>query len=93
MADVVWASNAFLQPLSHSGAKPDVQAPEVCAEIQSPSNSDAEMAEKHALYFARGVHECWLCDEDGNLSFFSEQRKMDTSQLFPAMPARIEAEA
>ena len=29
----------------------------------------------------------------GNLSFFSRQRKMDSSQLFPAMPARIEAEA
>ena len=73
VADVVWASDAFLQ--RNRGATPYIEAPEVCVEIQSPSNSDAEMAEKRSLYFARGTRECWLCDEDGNLSFFSRQGK------------------
>ena len=91
VADVVWASDAFLQ--RNRGATPYIEAPEVCVEIQSPSNSDAEMAEKRSLYFARGARECWLCDEDGNLSFFSQQEKMDSSQLFPAMADRLEAEA
>ena len=91
VADVVWASDAFLQ--RNRGMTPYVEAPEVCVEIQSPSNADAEMAEKRSLYFARGARECWLCDEDGNLSFFSQQGKMDSSRRFPAMPARIEAEA
>ena len=91
VADVVWASDAFLQ--RNRGATPYVEAPEVCVEIQPPSNSDAEMAEKRTLSFSRGARECWLCDEEGTVSFFSRQGKMDTSQLFPAMSARIEAEA
>ena len=91
VADVVWASDAFLQ--RNRGMTPYVEAPEVCVEMQSPSNSDAEMAEKRALYFARGARECWLCDEDGNLSFFGRQGKMDRSPLFPAMADRVEAEA
>ena len=63
----------------------------MCVEIQS--SSDAEMADKRSLYFAGGARECWLCDGDGHVSFFSRQGKMDRSQLFPAMSARIEAEA
>ena len=91
VADVVWVSAAFLQ--RNRGTTPYVEAPEVCVEIQSPANSDAEMADKRSLYFAGGARECWLCDEDGNVSFFSRQGKMDRSQLFPAMAARVEAEA
>ena len=91
VADVAWVSGAFLQ--RNRSTTPYVEAPEVCVEIQSPANPDAEMADKRSVYFARGARECWLCDEDGNLSFFSQQGKIDRSQLFPAMPARIEAEA
>ena len=91
VADVVWVSAAFLQ--RNRGTTPYAEAPEVCVEIPSPTNSDAEMADKRRVYFARGARECWLCDEDGNMSFFSRQGKMDRSQLFPAMAARIEAEA
>ena len=91
VADVVWVSEAFLQ--RNRGTTPYAEAPEVCVEIQTPANSDAEMADKRSVYFARGARECWLCDEDGNVSFFSRQEKMDRSQLFPAMPDRVEAEA
>lgn len=91
VAGVVWVSAAFLQ--RNRGTTPYAEAPEVCVEIPSPANSDAEMADKRSLYFAGGARECWLCDEDGNVSFFSRQGKMDRSQLFPAMAARIEAEA
>ena len=91
VADVVWVSAAFLQ--RNRGTTPYAEAPEVCVEIQSPANSDAEMADKRSVYFARGARECWLCDEDGNLSFFSRRGKMNRSQLFPAMAVRIEAEA
>lgn len=91
VADVAWVSAAFLQ--RNRGTTPYAEAPEVCVEIQSPANSDAEMADKRSLYFVSGARECWLCDEDGTVSFFSRQEKMDRSQLFPAMPARVEAEA
>ena len=91
VADVAWVSDAFLQ--RNKGATPYVEAPEVCVEIQSPSNSDTEMAEKRDLYFAKGAREYWLCDEDGNLSFFSPRGKMEESLLFPDMLTQIEAEA
>jgi Uma2 family endonuclease len=91
VADVAWVSDAFLQ--RNRGATPYVEAPEVCVEIQSPSNSDTEMAEKRDLYFAKGAREYWLCDEDGKVSFFSPRGKMEKSLLFPDMLAQIEADA
>ncbi len=91
VADVARVSDAFLQ--RNKGATPYVEAPEVCVEIQSPSHSDTEMAEKRDLYFAKGAREYWLCDEDGNLSFFSPRGKMEESLLFPDMLTQIEAEA
>ena len=91
VADVAWVSDVFLQ--RNRGATPYLEAPEVCVEIQSPSKSDTEMAEKRDLYFAKGAQEYWLCDEDGNLSFFSQQGKVKKSLLFPDMLTQIEAEA
>ncbi len=91
VADVAWVSAAFLQ--RHRGTTPYVEAPEVCVEIQSPSNSDTEMAEKRNLYFAKGAREYWLCDEEGRLSFFGPGGKMEKSLLFPDMLAQIEADA
>ena len=91
VAEVAWVSDAFLQ--RNKGATPYVEAPEVCVEIQSPSHSDTEIAEKRNLHFATGAREYWLCDEDGNLSFFSPRGKMEESLLFPDMLTQIEAEA
>ncbi len=48
-----------------------LEAPEICVEVLSPNNTDLEMAEKKALYFEAGAGEVWLCDEEGNMSFFT----------------------
>jgi Uma2 family endonuclease len=53
VADVVWVSSDFLS--RNRGQTPYLEAPEICAEIKSPSNSDAEMMEKKDLYFSKGA--------------------------------------
>ena len=37
-----------------------------CIEIVSPSNSEAEIREKRALYFGVGATEVWICNLDGS---------------------------
>ncbi|HEV2391449.1 MAG TPA: Uma2 family endonuclease [Verrucomicrobiae bacterium] len=67
-ADVAWASPERLQELADSIAFP--RAPEICVEVLSPRNTDAEMREKMALYFDAGAKEVWLCSESGTMGFF-----------------------
>jgi len=56
-----------------------------------PSNSIREMDEKRALYFAEGAFEVWLCDENGNISFFDSTGQIPASRLFPSIK-RIESD-
>ena len=44
-----------------------VQAPEICVEVLSPSNTPEEICEKIALYFESGAREVWICEQDGTL--------------------------
>ncbi len=91
VADVAWASASFLG--RNRGDTPYREAPEICVEIMSPSNREAEMMEKRDLYIAKGAMEYWLCDEDGNLRFFDGEGKLETSSLYPRMALKIEVEA
>lgn len=61
--DVAWATNAFLA--MHGEASPLPQAPEICVEVRSPSNSDEEIALKTRAFLAAGAHEVWIVSEDG----------------------------
>lgn len=61
--DVAWASAAFLD--QHGETTPFPQAPEICVEIASPSNSDEELTLKTQAYLAAGAVEVWLVSEDG----------------------------
>ncbi|MBV9189663.1 MAG: Uma2 family endonuclease, partial [Betaproteobacteria bacterium] len=47
------------------------RAPEICAEIISPSNTRAEIEEKKAAYLAAGAREVWLVSEDGTIRYFN----------------------
>jgi len=66
--DVAWASNEFLN--KHDETTPFPQAPEICVEIRSPSNSKEELALKNRAYPAAGAREVWIVSEDGDLSIF-----------------------
>lgn len=58
VADVAWISNARFQQFGTLTPYP--QAPELCVEIMSPSNTWAEMHMKAALYLKAGATEVWI---------------------------------
>ena len=66
------------------------EAPEICVEVLSPSNTKAEMDEKMALYFEAGADEVWFCDNDGGMRFHSSEGPLEHSRLCPDFPLVIE---
>lgn len=77
VADVAWASETFLR--RNGEATPYLEAPEICIEILSPSNSPDEMEHKVDLYLARGAEEVWLCSEDGTIRFYGHRGQVEQS--------------
>ena len=65
-------------------------APEICVEIPSESNTRGEIEQKRQLYFDRGAQEFWLCDKADCLSFFTPAGLVSGSSLCPEFPSRIE---
>ncbi len=68
-----------------------LEAPEICVEVLSPSNTKAEMDEKMALYFDAGAEEAWFCGEDDAMRVHAPDGPLDRSRLCPDFPAVIEA--
>lgn len=64
-------------------------APEICVEVLSPGNSTGEIDEKKLLYFAAGAHEVWICDSEGNVTFYTPQGKVAQSKIVPTFPKQI----
>ncbi len=90
VADVAWMSDEFIEQFGDDGAyKEFPQAPEICVEIVSPSNTTAEMEEKKQLYFAQGAKEVWLCDHAGNMSFYTMNGKQKNSAIAPQFPKEV----
>ena len=87
---MAWASATLIEELGRRVCFP--RAPEICVEVVSPSNTEAEIQEKLALYSDAGAKEVWTCAESGAMSFFGAKgvRPMRTSQLCPEFPKRIE---
>ena len=87
--DVVWFSAERWRRTENESQSP--VAPEVCVEILSPSNTEAEMDEKRTLYFEAGAEEVWLCSDDGAMRFFGPDGEQDASQRAPNFPDQIDA--
>ncbi len=77
VADVAWASDEFIT--LHGFNTPYEASPEICVEIISPSNSKKEMDEKIKLYLNQGAKEVWLCNQLGDISYYSHAGKIDKS--------------
>lgn len=77
VADVAWASDAFIRQYGYN--TPYNKAPEICVEITSPSNSKGEIEEKIQLYLAKGAKEVWIVDDCGQASYFSHEGSMLSS--------------
>lgn len=87
VADVAWASKPFMG--RNKGKNPFPEAPELCVEILSPSNTELEMEEKKELYFARGAREFWICDRQGNIKFYKNTGPMKASEIVKGFPRKL----
>ena len=88
VADVAWASHKFMA--LHGFATPLPEAPELCVEIISPSNSKTEIADKVRLYLEQGAKEVWLCDLSGKIEMLSDLGDLEISAIAPAFPKQLE---
>jgi Uma2 family endonuclease len=86
-ADVAWASPECVAELGEKVCFP--RAPEICVEVLSPSNTDAEIQEKIRLYFDAGAREVWLCKFGGGMSFLGP-KAMPRSALCPQFPIQVQ---
>lgn len=87
VADVAWASAELFQQIQF-----EVEAsiaPEICIEVTSTSNTDAEMTEKKELYFESGAKEVWICTNSGAVSFYSPTTELKQSLLVPQFPNKV----
>jgi Uma2 family endonuclease len=87
-ADVAWASPDRLRELGTRTCFP--QAPDICVEVLSPGNTEAEIREKVALYFDAGAHEVWLCAASGAMEFVAADGPKQSSTLCPRFPQQVE---
>lgn len=90
--DLAWASPAFMQAFGE--ITPYTRAPEICVEILSPSNVEAEVVEKTSAYLAAGAYEVWLVSEDGTVRFVGAHGDQPTSR-FPvvlSLPERLKSQ-
>lgn len=85
--DVLWMSRARRR--KHRGKVSYPEAPEICVEVISPSNSRREIKEKTALYLEAGAQEVWHCERDGTMRFFDASGPLPASKFCPEFPARI----
>ena len=87
--DVVWMTEERWSQIPNDAEASPVM-PELCVEVLSESNTDAEMAKKLRLYFEMGAEEVWTCNADGQIRFFDADGERTTSALAPSFPASIE---
>lgn len=87
VADVAWLSPGFWS--AHGSETPYSGAPDLCIEIQSPSNSKAELEFKRSLYFSAGAKEVWVCNESAELTFNCPEGQIEQSSLFPMAASEI----
>ncbi|TWT95227.1 hypothetical protein Pla108_33700 [Botrimarina colliarenosi] len=87
VADVVWASEGLLA--RQADFDPMTEAPEVCVEVLSASNTRQEIDEKKDLYFQSGATEVWTCGLSGDMTFFDRSGVVDLSRLAPGFPTHV----
>ncbi len=76
-----------------------IDAPMLCIEIQSPSQSLEEMVEKTSLYFQFGVQSCWIVapavrgvfvyDRPSHYRFFYDNETLLDSKVNIALPLAL----
>ena len=90
IADVIWINPGRLHELSEAADQPLSPAPDICVQILSCCNTQAEIDQRRALYFAAGAREVWICGRDNHIRFFAPEGEMERSALCPEFSPRIE---
>ena len=88
VADVVWCSDERFRQIEEEVSASI--APEICVEVKSSGNTLGEMELKKKLYFAAQCQEVWLCNEQGEMSFYNAAGRQNTSLLIPEFPRQIQ---
>ena len=86
---MAWASADVMKELGQRACFS--RAPEICVEVLSPGDSDAEIREKTALYFDAGALEVWLCTDSGAMTFCrsGEAQPVRASRICPDFPPLV----
>lgn len=87
VADAAWASDKTFKII-----RDEVScsiAPEICVEVRSPGNSNAEIDFKRDLYLKAGAKEYWVCDLAGRIEFFDSTGPIPASVLCPQFPQNL----
>lgn len=79
VADVAWASDKFISEFSDQTPYP--KAPEICVEIVSSVDSQAEMTEKKRLYLEKGALEVWIVSLENEVKIFTHTGQIELSEL------------
>ncbi len=87
VADVVWVSPQRYQQIKDEEVCSI--APEICIEVKSASNTQAEMRTKMNLYLSAGAQEVWFCSEQGKIRFFNNQGELEHSILISQFPSQV----
>lgn len=87
VADVAWASAAFIEEFGYT--TPYIQAPELCIEIVSPSNSKVEIAGKVDLYLAKGAREVWVVYDNNVMDVFTYKGQVEDSAMSEGIREQI----
>jgi len=77
VADVAWCSKIFIKKYGYT--TPYLQAPEICIEVVSPSNSKEEMRNKVKLYLEAGAVEVWIVWENGVIDYYNNKGQLQNS--------------
>ncbi len=83
-ADVVWCSPGYVgrhDDVFADGAPAMPEAPEICVEVVSPSNSIGKLQQKMAAYLAAGAIEAWMVLEDLSIRVFSPDGEQKESRF------------
>ncbi len=75
--DVSWGTDDYVQ--KHIRDVFASNAPEICIEIISTSNSQKEMQDKIKLFINAGAREVWLVTDDGSVSYYDETGQISVS--------------
>ena len=87
VADVVWCSDERFDQIQDEVSASI--APEICIEVKSIGNTLEEMEFKKKLYFEAQAMEVWICNEQGEITFYNEQNELTQSLLVPHFPTQI----